>query len=128
MKVNVPTVVGFPVTYPDETPWVKGPLMPGGMTPLTTLHWTVWVDVRQPVVVQKKVWRSPTWYVAGDVGVIVHEPCCGAVVVVVGGSVVVVVDGGAEGVQPDSVTDVEPVGSVTVARQLLATNPLASTR
>ena len=60
VNVNVPTVVGRPLTNPEPTPCVCGPVMPGGIWPDTRFHCTGAFDVRQPVVDQNYVWRSPT--------------------------------------------------------------------
>jgi hypothetical protein len=77
MKVKRPSVVGLPVMPPEATPWVNS-VRPGGICPATTLNWTGFSDVRQPVVEKNHVFSVPTFPSAKVSGMIVQ-------VVLVGG-------------------------------------------
>ena len=59
VKANNPSVVGVPVMPPEATPCVNS-LRPGGICPETTLNWTDFSDVRQPVVEKNHVLIVPT--------------------------------------------------------------------
>ena len=59
VKENSPSVVGVPVMPPEPTPWVNN-LRPGGICPETSLNWTGFSDVRQPVVEKNHVFSVPT--------------------------------------------------------------------
>lgn len=52
-------MVGVPVMPPEPTLWVNN-LRPGGICPETTLNWTGFSDVRQPVVEKNHVFSVPT--------------------------------------------------------------------
>src|SRR3712207_5439550 len=82
VKVNRPSVVGLPVMPPELTPWVNS-VRPGGIRPETTLNWTGFSDVRQPLVKKYQVLSVPTLPSAKVSGTIVQ-------VVLVGGGVVTV--------------------------------------
>src|SRR5215207_9050891 len=71
VKGNNPSVVGLPVMPPEPTPWVNN-LRPGGICPETTLNWTGFSDVRQPVVEKYHVLSVPTLPSAKVVGTIVQ--------------------------------------------------------
>src|SRR5215203_4035566 len=93
VKVNSPSVVGVPVMPPEATPCVNN-FSPGGICPETTLNWTGFSDVRQPVVEKNHVLRVPTLPSGNVVGTIVQ-----AVVLVGGGDELTV--------QPDNLATVE---------------------
>ena len=59
VKANNPSVVGVPVMPPEATPCVNN-LRPGGICPETTLNWTGFSEVRQPVVEKNHVFNVPT--------------------------------------------------------------------
>src|SRR5829696_9703234 len=71
VKSNRPSVVGVPVMPPEPTPWVNN-FRPGGICPETTLNWTGFSDVRQPVVEKYHVLSVPTLPSAKVVGTIVQ--------------------------------------------------------
>src|SRR5215204_6640578 len=76
VKTNRPSVVGVPVMPPEPTPWVNN-LRPGGICPETTLNWTGFSDVRQPVVEKYHVLSVPTLPSGKVVGVIVQVELVG---------------------------------------------------
>src|SRR5215211_4487452 len=71
VKVNRPSVVGVPVMPPELTPCVNN-FRPGGICPETTLNWTGFSEVRQPVVEKNHVLSVPTLPSGKVVGTIVQ--------------------------------------------------------
>jgi hypothetical protein len=115
VRVNRPSVVGLPVMPPELTPWVNN-VRPGGICPETTLNWTGFSEVRQPVVEKYHVFSVPTFPSGKVVGVIVQ--------------VELVVGGGDDEltVQPDNLAEVglaEPSLTSTV-QSAGAVKPLLS--
>ena len=77
VNANRPSVVGLPVIPPELTPWVNS-RVPGGICPDTTLNWTGFSDVWQPLVEKNHVLSVPTLPSANVSGTTVHVPVVAA--------------------------------------------------